>query len=195
MQREFLAAVAEVRAAGRTVFLSSHNLPEVERSCDRVGIIRDGRLAEIATVQALQAGHWRSVNLVLAQSVAPVDTARPAVAGPRRLGSGWRGPTTARPARCAVERPGSLPGSILISIAALAPRTTSSGRRGVLIFAVVGLVGGRSPVLARRRTSTATGQSSASVSRPNSIWGRSARWSREWPWRASGQWPPSTYPS
>jgi ABC-2 type transport system ATP-binding protein len=71
MQREFLAAVAEVRAADRTVFLSSHNLPEVERSCDRVGIIRDGRLAEIATVQALQAGHWRSVNLVLAQSVAP----------------------------------------------------------------------------------------------------------------------------
>jgi ABC-2 type transport system ATP-binding protein len=71
MQREFLAAVAEVRADGRTVFLSSHNLPEVERSCDRVGIIRDGRLAEISTVQALQAGHWRSVNLVLAQSVAP----------------------------------------------------------------------------------------------------------------------------
>jgi ABC-2 type transport system ATP-binding protein len=71
MQREFLAALSEVRAAGRTVFLSSHNLPEVERSCDRVGIIRDGQLAEIATVQALQAGHWRSVNLVLAQSVAP----------------------------------------------------------------------------------------------------------------------------
>ena len=65
MQREFLALVSEVRAAGRTVFLSSHNLPEVERSCDRVGIIRDGRLIEISTVQALLAGHWRSVNLVL----------------------------------------------------------------------------------------------------------------------------------
>ena len=37
MQREFLALLSEVRAAGRTVFLSSHNLPEVERSCDRVG--------------------------------------------------------------------------------------------------------------------------------------------------------------
>ena len=37
MQREFLAMVAEARAAGRTVFLSSHNLPEVERACDRVG--------------------------------------------------------------------------------------------------------------------------------------------------------------
>ena len=71
MQREFLAALAEVQATGRTVFLSSHNLPEVERSCDRVGIIRDGALAEIATVQALQAGHWRSVNLVLGRAVAP----------------------------------------------------------------------------------------------------------------------------
>jgi ABC-2 type transport system ATP-binding protein len=65
MQREFLALVSEARAAGRTIFLSSHNLPEVERSCDRVGIIREGRLIEISTVQALLAGHWRSVNLVL----------------------------------------------------------------------------------------------------------------------------------
>ena len=64
MQREFLALVSEVRAAGRTVFLSSHNLPEVERSCDRVGIIREGQLIEISPVQALLAGHWRSVNLV-----------------------------------------------------------------------------------------------------------------------------------
>jgi ABC-2 type transport system ATP-binding protein len=71
MQREFLAALSEVRAAGRTVFLSSHNLPEVERSCDRVGIIREGRLADVVTVQALLAGHWRSVNLVLERTVAP----------------------------------------------------------------------------------------------------------------------------
>ena len=65
MQREFLAVLIETRAAGRTVFLSSHNLPEVEHSCDRVGIIRDGRLVEISTVQALLAGHWRSVTVVL----------------------------------------------------------------------------------------------------------------------------------
>ncbi|HET9521619.1 MAG TPA: ABC transporter ATP-binding protein [Candidatus Limnocylindrales bacterium] len=71
MQREFLAALSEVRAGGRTVFLSSHNLPEVERSCDRVGIIREGRLADIVTVQALLAGHWRSVNLVLEATVPP----------------------------------------------------------------------------------------------------------------------------
>jgi len=67
MQREFLTVLADLRAAGRTVFLSSHNLPEVERRCDRVGIIREGRLTQISTIQTLLAGHWRSVNLVLGQ--------------------------------------------------------------------------------------------------------------------------------
>jgi ABC-2 type transport system ATP-binding protein len=66
MQREFLAIVAEARAAGRTVFLSSHNLTEVERACDRVAIIREGRLVKVATVAALVGDHTRSVNLVLA---------------------------------------------------------------------------------------------------------------------------------
>ena len=39
-----LLALCETKADGRTVFLSSHVLPEVERVCDRVGIIREGRL-------------------------------------------------------------------------------------------------------------------------------------------------------
>jgi ABC-2 type transport system ATP-binding protein len=73
MQREFLALLSDARADGRTVFLSSHNLPEVERSCDRVGIIREGRLVDISSIQALLAEHWRSVNLVLA-SPTPADT-------------------------------------------------------------------------------------------------------------------------
>ena len=67
MQREFLALVAEARSAGRTVFLSSHNLPEVERACDRVAIIREGRLVKTATVAALIGDHTRSINLVLGQ--------------------------------------------------------------------------------------------------------------------------------
>jgi ABC-2 type transport system ATP-binding protein len=65
MQREFLALVAEARAAGRTVFLSSHNLTEVERACDRVAIIREGRLVKIATVAALVGDHTRSIDLLL----------------------------------------------------------------------------------------------------------------------------------
>jgi beta-exotoxin I transport system ATP-binding protein len=71
MQREFLKLVSEARSGGRTVFLSSHNLPEVERACDRVGIIREGRLVSISTVSELQASHWRSVNLVLAAPPPP----------------------------------------------------------------------------------------------------------------------------
>ena len=71
MQREFLTLVSEVRADGRTVFLSSHNLPEVERACDRVGIIREGRLVDVSTVSDLQASHWRSVSLVLSAAPPP----------------------------------------------------------------------------------------------------------------------------
>lgn len=66
IQREFLALVAAARADGRTIFLSSHNLTEVERTCDQVGIIREGRLIEISSVAELLGEHWRSVNLVLA---------------------------------------------------------------------------------------------------------------------------------
>ncbi len=79
MQREFLSLVAEARAAGRTVFLSSHNLTEVERACDRVAIIREGRLVKIATVAALVGDHTRSMNLVLASPAEPATFDLPGV--------------------------------------------------------------------------------------------------------------------
>ena len=66
MQREFLALAAEARREGRSMFLSSHNLVEVERACDRVAIIRDGSVVETSTVGELLGTHWRSINLVLA---------------------------------------------------------------------------------------------------------------------------------
>lgn len=71
MQREFLALVAEARADGRTVFLSSHNLVEVERTCDRVAMIREGRIVEVVAVGELLGSHWRSVNLVFETPPAP----------------------------------------------------------------------------------------------------------------------------
>ena len=71
MQREFLALAAEARADGRTVFLSSHNLVEVERACDRVAIIRNGRIVDISAVGELLGEHWRSINLVLAAPPSP----------------------------------------------------------------------------------------------------------------------------
>ena len=79
MQREFLALVNEARAAGRTTFLSSHNLAEAERACDRVAIIREGRIVAIAAGGALSRRHVHAVNLVLARPVAGGTFALPDV--------------------------------------------------------------------------------------------------------------------
>ena len=63
MQRAFYEVLEEVRAAGRTVFFSSHVLSEVERVCDRVAIVRAGRLVLTEDVAALRAQRRRRVEL------------------------------------------------------------------------------------------------------------------------------------
>jgi ABC-2 type transport system ATP-binding protein len=65
-QVEFYRMVAEVKADGRTVFLSSHNLPEVEQTCDRVGIIREGRLVKADAVHTLKDLQHHLVELSFA---------------------------------------------------------------------------------------------------------------------------------
>ena len=54
MEREFRRCVAQAKERGQTVFLSSHQLSEVESVCDRVGILRAGRLVEIAGIDDLR---------------------------------------------------------------------------------------------------------------------------------------------
>ena len=54
VQQSFYALVREAKAEGRTVFLSSHILSEVERTCDRVAIIREGRLVKVDSVEGLR---------------------------------------------------------------------------------------------------------------------------------------------
>jgi ABC-2 type transport system ATP-binding protein len=66
MQRAFYEILDELRAAGRTVFLSSHVLSEVERVCDRVAIIRRGRLVALEEIGALLARRRRTVEMRLA---------------------------------------------------------------------------------------------------------------------------------
>ncbi len=66
MQQEFLALVAEERERGATVFLSSHDLSEVQRVCDRVGIVRGGRLIAIERIDALLGKARRRVTVELA---------------------------------------------------------------------------------------------------------------------------------
>jgi ABC-2 type transport system ATP-binding protein len=63
-QQEFYRMVAEVRAEGRTVFISSHILPEVEHTCDRVAIIREGRLVKIDHVSSLKGIHQHEVEII-----------------------------------------------------------------------------------------------------------------------------------
>ena len=53
-QQEFAALVRETRADGRTVFLSSHILSEVEDLCDRVAIIREGRIVHVGPLASLR---------------------------------------------------------------------------------------------------------------------------------------------
>ena len=69
VQRELHRLLEEVRAEGRTVFLSSHILPEVESLCDRVGIIREGRLVTIQQVEALKESALSHLECRLAAEV------------------------------------------------------------------------------------------------------------------------------
>jgi ABC-type multidrug transport system ATPase subunit len=70
-QHEFDQMVAEVRGDGRTVFLSSHILSEVESVCDRVGIIRAGRLVRVGGVTELKQIRRYEVDLSFAGEPAP----------------------------------------------------------------------------------------------------------------------------
>jgi ABC-2 type transport system ATP-binding protein len=62
MEREFRRAVIEARDRGQAVLLSSHRLDEVEAICDRVGILRAGRLVEVATIAGLRRLHRSEVE-------------------------------------------------------------------------------------------------------------------------------------
>ncbi len=72
VQQTFFALLHEATAEGRTVFLSSHIISEVERVCDRVAIIREGRIVEVDEVNGLRRMAVHHVELRFAQ---PVPTA------------------------------------------------------------------------------------------------------------------------
>jgi ABC-2 type transport system ATP-binding protein len=69
-QQEFDGMVREAREEGRTVFLSSHVLSEVEKTCTRVAIIRDGRIVRIGGVHELKDIKRYEITIAFAQPVA-----------------------------------------------------------------------------------------------------------------------------
>lgn len=72
VQQSFNELVFEARAEGRTLFLSSHIISEVERTCDRVAIIRDGRIVRTDTVEGVRSLAAHEVELRFG---APIDPA------------------------------------------------------------------------------------------------------------------------
>jgi len=72
VQQTFFEILREAVADGATVFLSSHILSEVEKSCHRVAIIREGRLAKVDRVDALRDLAHHQVELRFAGTV-PAD--------------------------------------------------------------------------------------------------------------------------
>ena len=71
IQQEFYSMVEEAKARGATVFLSSHVMPEVERICDRVAIIRDGLLVRVADIADLKEQAVRMIELHFDRPVSP----------------------------------------------------------------------------------------------------------------------------
>jgi len=68
VQQTFFDIIREAKAEGRTVFMSSHILSEVEKTCDRVAIIRDGQLTRVDRVEALRDMAHHQVELRFASA-------------------------------------------------------------------------------------------------------------------------------
>src|SRR5215475_2747632 len=73
MQHEFENLLRETAGEGRTVFLSSHELDEVQRVADRVAIIREGRLVAEDTVEGLRRAAPQKMEVRFARPVDPAD--------------------------------------------------------------------------------------------------------------------------
>lgn len=72
LQNAVYALIAETQQRGATVFMSSHNLAEVQRTCHKVAIIKQGRLVAEESIASLQQ---RNLYVVTAQLRQPVDAA------------------------------------------------------------------------------------------------------------------------
>ena len=87
LQGEVHALLRETADEGRTVFLSSHSLDEVQHVADRVAIIRAGRLISVDAVESLRERSLRHVAITFADPVDPALFCSPR----RRAGHGSRG--------------------------------------------------------------------------------------------------------
>ena len=76
MQNRFIELIQEEKGRGKTILMSSHMFEEVDRTCDRIGIIRDGRLVALDSAQALRERHVRTYTVTLDQEQTAAEFAR-----------------------------------------------------------------------------------------------------------------------
>ena len=74
MQESFYELLADARNRGRTVFMSSHVLPEVERVCDRIAMLRKGEVVLLSSVEDARKLASRRVRIAFQQDVAAPDS-------------------------------------------------------------------------------------------------------------------------
>jgi ABC-2 type transport system ATP-binding protein len=67
MQRKFFDLIRQENTRGVTVFFSSHILGEVQRLCNRVGIIREGRMVEVSNIRLLQQNNYKKIGVTAAE--------------------------------------------------------------------------------------------------------------------------------
>ena len=72
MQKTFIELILEERARGKTILMSSHSFEEVERTSDRAGVIREGRLVAVEDVHSLKASQ-RKIYVVTVASQNDVE--------------------------------------------------------------------------------------------------------------------------
>ncbi len=70
MQNRFVHLIAEEKDRGKTILMSSHIFEEVERTCNRIGIIQKGRMIAVDSAAALHKRHTRSYTVTLESEAA-----------------------------------------------------------------------------------------------------------------------------
>lgn len=75
MQKVFIDLVLEEKSAGTTFLMSSHSFQEIERTCDRAAIIKDGRIITVKNIHELQSMQRKLFEVIFANSEDAVDFA------------------------------------------------------------------------------------------------------------------------
>lgn len=65
MQRQFIELIEEEKRKGKTILMSSHSFAEIDRTCDRVGIIKDGKIVAIEDVHRLRTLQRKLFDITL----------------------------------------------------------------------------------------------------------------------------------